>query len=263
VDPRDVDLLTDAALTYVMLRQFPAALKLYDRALDIMPNDPEAMAEKARIYQAQGNLQEAAKFLAEINEQTPNWEAILIKITQLRLERNYGEAVRLLQARLAQFHYASDYEKTGDQLLLAHMQRLAADSAGARATAEEARNTLEPFHKNQPNNIAAIVIRAWAYAVRGERALALKEMERLIMLYPSAKHPAVGPAFEEHLALMQTIFGENSHAISTLRQLLRTPYLGGTYYPTPITAALLRLDPFWDPLRGEPAFQELCEEKKP
>ena len=42
LDPRNVELLTDAALTYVMLRQFPAALKLYDRALDITPNDPES-----------------------------------------------------------------------------------------------------------------------------------------------------------------------------------------------------------------------------
>ena len=53
-----------------MLRQFPPALKLYDRALDITPNDPDAMALKARIYQAEGNLQEAAKLLSEINAQT-------------------------------------------------------------------------------------------------------------------------------------------------------------------------------------------------
>jgi tetratricopeptide (TPR) repeat protein len=143
-----VDLLTEAALTYAMLRQFPAGLKLYDRALDIMPNDPEAMAEKARIYQAQGNLQEAARLLAEINEQTPNAEAILIKVTQLGLERNYGEAVRLLQTRLAQFHYTSEHEKVGDQLRLAFMQRLAGDGAGAKTTAEQVCNTLEPWYKN-------------------------------------------------------------------------------------------------------------------
>ena len=44
-------------MTYTMLRQFPAALKLYDRALDITPNDPDVKASKASIYQAQGNLQ--------------------------------------------------------------------------------------------------------------------------------------------------------------------------------------------------------------
>ena len=72
LDPRNVELLMDAAWTYAMLRQFPAALKLYDRALDITPNDPDVMAAKASIYQAQGNLQEAAKLLSEINAQTPS-----------------------------------------------------------------------------------------------------------------------------------------------------------------------------------------------
>ena len=101
-----------------MLRQFPAALKLYDRALDITPNDPDVMAAKASIYQAQGNLQEAARLLSGINEQTPTENTFEIKIDQLRLERNYGEAIRLLQARLAQFHFASEIEKANDQVSL-------------------------------------------------------------------------------------------------------------------------------------------------
>ncbi len=54
------------------------------------------MALKAGIYQAEGNLQEAAKLLSEINAQTPSEIAFRIKITQLRLERNLGEAIRLL-----------------------------------------------------------------------------------------------------------------------------------------------------------------------
>ena len=72
LDPRNVEFLMDTAITYVMLRQFPAALKLYDRVLDITPNDLDVMAAKATIYQAQGNLQESARFLSEINEQTPS-----------------------------------------------------------------------------------------------------------------------------------------------------------------------------------------------
>ena len=143
LDPRNVELLIGVAWTYAQLRQFPAALKLYDRVLDITPNDPDVMAAKAGIYQAQGNLQEAAGFLSGINEQVPSEDTFAIKITQLRLERNYGEAVRLLQARETQFHFASAYDKACDQVLLALTQRLAGDTAGAKVTAEQARNALE------------------------------------------------------------------------------------------------------------------------
>ena len=177
----------DAAETYAMLRQFPAALKLYDRVLDITPNDPDVMAAKASIYQAQGNLQEAARFLSEINEQTPTEDTFGIKITQLRLERNYGEAIRLLQARLAQFHFASEYDKACDQVTLAFMQRLAGDTAGAKVTAEQARNTLEQLYRDQPDNAVFAASLSQAYAVMGEKDSALKVAERAIMLLPRAK----------------------------------------------------------------------------
>jgi tetratricopeptide (TPR) repeat protein len=134
LDPRNVELLMDAAWTYTMLRQFPAALKLYDRALDIKPNDPDMMAAKASVYQAQGNLQEAARLLSQISAQTPSGDTVSIKFDQLRLERNYGEAVRLLQTRLAQFRYNSQPDKASDQLALALAQRLAGDTAGAKVT---------------------------------------------------------------------------------------------------------------------------------
>jgi hypothetical protein len=63
------------------------------------------------------------------------------------------------------------------------------------------------------------------------------------------------------LALIQMIAGGKSRTISILSQLLQTPYESLIYY-TAITPALLRLDPYWDPLRSDPAFQKLCEEKQ-
>ena len=265
-DPRNVELLTRAAFTYACFRQFQTALKLWDRVQDITPNDPDVMADKAGIYQAQGNLPQAAKLLREVNAQTSSDGAFGIKITQLRLERNYGEAVRFLQARLAQFHYASEYYKANNQVELASYQRLAGDTAGAKLTAEQARNTLELLYRDPPDNLLRAVRAAdlsRAYAAIGEKDAALEAAERAVMVLPRAKDAVDGPGFEENLALIQTIFGENSRAISTLTQLLETPYKSGVYVQAPITPALLRLDPLWDPLRADPAFQKLCEAKKP
>jgi tetratricopeptide (TPR) repeat protein len=262
LDPRNVELLMHTAKTYDMLRQFPTALKLYDRVLDIKPNDPDVKAAKAGIYQAQGNLQEAARLLSGMNWQSPPSISLQIKFTQLRLERNYSEAIRLLQARQAQFHFDSQLFKGVNQLALALMQRFAGDTAGAKITAEQARNTFEPLCKDQPDNSFLAVALSQVYAAMGEKDLALKTAARAITLPPTAKDRVERPGAEENLALIQATFGENSRAISTLTRLLQTPYLG-TLYTVPVTAALLKLDPFWDPLRGDPAFQKLCEEKEP
>jgi serine/threonine protein kinase/cytochrome c-type biogenesis protein CcmH/NrfG len=264
LDPRNVELLYQVAYTYNMVRQFPKALRLYDRALDITPNDPDLMVTKAGTYQAEGHLQEAARFLSQVNEQTPIEAAFLNKITQLRLERNLGEAVRLLQARLAQFRFASKKDKGNEQVALAFIQRLAGDAGGAKVTGMQARDTFEALYRDQPDNAPVAVWLSQAYTAMGEKESALQAAERAIRLHPRAEDATLGPGFEENLAVIQTIFGENSRAISTLTELSQTSYGGGPalYAQTPITPALLRLDPLWDPLRSDARFQKLCEEKQ-
>jgi serine/threonine-protein kinase len=255
------ELLVGAAATYAMLRQFPVAIKLYDRALDVIPNDPRLMELKAHLYQAEGNLQQAANLLA----QTPSGAAWGAKLCQLRLERNHAKAIRLLQANLAQVPPAFELGNSPDLLHLAFAQRLVGDTAGAKVTAEQARKTLEPLCKKQPVNGADPVLLSLANALLGERDSALREEERAIMtLGPISKTSDPNElALEELLAVIQTVLGENVRAISTLTQLLKTPYGSHLYDPAPVTVALLRLDPIWDPLRADPAFQKLCEEKQP
>jgi serine/threonine protein kinase/predicted Zn-dependent protease len=263
LDPRNVALLATAAETYSMDRQFLAALKLYDRALDIMPNDPDVMAAKASIFQAQNNLQQAAKLLSEISWQTPSETTILIKINQLIFERNYGEAIQLLRTRQAQFRFGDDEEKAFDYVALAFTQRLAGDKAGAKTAAEHARNTVERLCEEQPGNAWFLKPLSQAYAVLGDQDSATKLAQRAIMLLPREKDALSGPGLEENLALIQTIFGENSRAISTLGQLLQTSYGDAQYGQVPVTPAFLTLDPLWDPLRRDPAFQKLCQKKQP
>jgi TolB-like protein/Tfp pilus assembly protein PilF len=263
LDPRNTALLIEVAWTYAALRQFPSALKLYDRALDILPDELSLMALKASIYQAEGNLQEAAKLLVQVNAETNSDAAVRIKLTQFRLERNQTEAIRFVQPRQARLQSASGIDKGIKQNGLALMHRVAGDTAQAKAFAEQARNTLESLSKDQPDNAFIAAALAVAYAILDEKESALNEAQRAMTLVPSSKDRLSGPGFEENLALVEMIIGENSRAISTLTRLLQTPYGGWLYNPAPITPVLLKLDPIWDPLRADPAFQKLCEEKQP
>ena len=263
LNPRNTALLTEVAFTYAALRQFPAAENLYDRALDILPNEASLIALKASIYQAEGNLHEAAKLLAQVNADTNSDMAIRIKLTQWRLERNHTEATQWVQARQDRLRLVSGIDKGTKQLGNALVYRVAGDTTQAKAFAEQARNTIEPLRKEQPDNAFVAAALAVAYALLDEKELALNEAQRAITLSPSNKDRLSGPAFEENLALVETITGENTRAIATLTRLLQTPYGGWLYSPPPITSALLRLDPIWDPLRSDPVFQKLCEEKQP
>src|SRR5438132_4032286 len=263
LNPRNTALLTEVAFTYAAFRQFPRAEKLYDRALDILPNEVSIMALKASIYQAEGNLQEAAKLLAQVNLETNSDVAVRIRLTQWRLERNYTEATQWVQGRRDRLRLFSGIDKGSKQLGNALVHRVAGDTAQAKAFAEQARNTIEPLRKEQPDNAFVAAALAVAHAMLDEKESALNEAQRAITLLPSNKDRLSGPGFEENLALVEMIIGENSRAIATLTRLLETAYGGWLYSPAPITPALLRLDPLWDPLRADPSFQKLCEEKRP
>ena len=111
--------------------------------------------------------------LSEINAQSP-FTAFSVKINQLTYERNYREAIQLLQDRLAQFPYDSQFWKGVDQAFLALTERLAGDITGAKVTADQARNTLEPLYRDQPDNAALAAWLPQVYAVMGQKDLALK-----------------------------------------------------------------------------------------
>jgi serine/threonine-protein kinase len=80
---------------------------------------------------------------------------------------------------------------------------------------------------------------------------------------PIEKDALDGPQPIEILARVAAQMGEPDRAIAALQKLLSIPYGGPLAQNVPLTPALLRLDPMFDPLRGDPSFQKLCEEKQP
>ncbi|HEY8669875.1 MAG TPA: tetratricopeptide repeat protein, partial [Terriglobales bacterium] len=254
LDPRNTQWLGEAADTYRMVRRFPAALRTFDRVLDIVPNDPGIVAAKAAIYQAEGNLEQAGKLLAGVNAQTHPSFAFQIKIYQLILERHCDEAVRLAHNRLTESHNPSDIETLDDQGSLASAQECAGDMAGARVTAQELLGLLKALSQKDPDNPFFMSGLSQVHAVLGEKDAAIKEGERAIALLPAAKDAVTGPILEEHLAEVEVLVGDKARAIPRLQHLLEIPYVN------PLTPARLRLDPQWDSLRGDPRFQKLINE---
>src|SRR6266446_6467949 len=223
LDPRNTQWLANAAETYAWLRQFPAALKTYDRVLDIIPNGPDTVASEAKIYQAQGNLEQAGKLLTGVNAQTHSFNAFLTKTNQLFLERHCDEAIRWIHTRLTESRDLPDFERLAAQMFLALAQQCAGDIAGARATAQQLLPPLETLGKKDPDNPPFATALSLIHAVLGEKDAAIKEAERAMTLLPSGKDAVDGPGYEENLASVEAMVGDKNRPFPRLQLLLEIP----------------------------------------
>jgi TolB-like protein/Tfp pilus assembly protein PilF len=260
LDPRDVNLLTQHANSYIVLRRFPEALRKLDQVLDITPDDIDTVALKAAIAQAEGDLPRAAALLAPLH---PNADgtALEIQVYQAILERRPAPIIPRLKEILAKPDPAWGYNSGELRFYLGWAQEVAGDHAAAQETWRQARSELESFLKEQPGNSFLVGDLAFVNMGLGDKATALALSERAMAANPAEKDAVYGLTPIEVFARVAARMGEPDRAIAALQKLLSIPYGGALASNTPLTPALLRLDPMFDPLRNDLRFQKLCEEK--
>ena len=263
LDPRNVNLLSQHARSYVCLRRFPEALTKLDQILNITPDDIDTLVLKARIAQAEGDLPRASALLAPLRPGVGYVNALETQVYQTILESRPEPVIAQLKQILATPDQALGFYVGELRFWLGWAQEVAGDHAAARESWTLARTELESFLKEQPENFILIGDLALTNVALGDNDAALTLVERALALFPIDKDALTGPRPLDILARVAARVGDPDRSISTLERLLSIPYEAPLAANPPLTPALLRLDPMFEPLRKDPRFQKLVAVSAP
>ena len=264
LDPRNVEVLTQHADSYMYLRRFPEAVRKLDQVLNITPDDMDTLETKAGIAQGEGDLTGASILLAPLHPNADDTDTLETQVYQMILQRRPAPMITRLQEVLAKPDPALGFFNGELRFFLGWAQEVAGDHPAAQESWRQARRELESFLKEQPENYLLMGDLALTNMGLGDKAAAFALTEQAMAAIPIEKDAIDGPQPIEILARVAAQMNEPDRAIAALRKLLSMPYEGlFAKSNTPLTPALLQLDPMFDPLRSDPAFQKLCEEKQP
>jgi TolB-like protein len=255
LSPKEISLRLHAIQIALAMREFAKAITMADNALQLWPNNSNLLGFKAFAFQARGQLDEAQSVLANVSldkASSASADAGSVALMyQTLLRRDATIASKFLEA------YPHAAESNDPQFLIywATLQEAAGRKEEARRNLTRSRDLLEAQLKAQPQNgdIGRPLI--FALAALDQREEALKRLEQFAVLSMGDARTAAQD--EELRAQVFARFGEKDRAIAALERVLSAPSDG--IFGPPLTPAILRLDPAFDPLRSDPRFEALVQ----
>jgi TolB-like protein/class 3 adenylate cyclase/Tfp pilus assembly protein PilF len=254
LDPQNDLTLAALQITYSLLRDYKRELTILDRRQKLHPNDHHLELARA-IFERQWHADlrpwhaEIEKRIAENPAAADDWTEDRLYLALL--ERDF-DAAASLAAKLPQNTLT---EKENRNSWMGYVARLRGDMASAEADFTAARMIQEELIRAQPDNGRLHGELGFIDAALGRREEALREGRRSLELVPLTKDPLDGAEVLDVFAMICVLAGEKDLALEQLETLAKIP--------SNLDYGRLRLETFWDPLRGDPRFEKIVASLAP
>ena len=255
LDPRNNFTLQQLALTYQPERRYADQLRIYDRALTIVPGDPATRISRARIpLDWRGDIKPFQTMLATLVTEDPTVASDVDDADIAVCERTPAAAARAL-TNFPREGVATYGVNVPHAYYEGFFARLEGDSAKAKAAFTVARSEVEKTLEKEPDFAAALSLLGMIDAGLGRKEEAIREGRRACELLPILKDAVDGPVLGANLAQIYVWTGDKDSAIEQIAVVERVP--------NNLSYGLLKLDPRWDSLRGDPRFEKIVADLAP
>ena len=248
VDPRASGIANLRGWGALFLRRYPQALAAYDEAVALDAGNVRAVQEKAMVYLAQGDLSAARAWIAVARPEVQESDlfAQMANYWDLGWVLDDAQTRSLLSLPVEAF----GGNPAAQAIVFAQVHALRRELGPLRQAAEKAEREFARQLQDTPNDHQLHVLHGLALAYAGRREEAIREGEYGVTLMPISRDAYLGPYFQHQLARMHIILGDHEKALDLLEPLLKIPYY--------LSPGWLRIDPNFDPLRGNPRFEKLA-----
>jgi TolB-like protein/Flp pilus assembly protein TadD len=250
LDPRSSGIAMRRGWLLLYLRRYSQALAAYDQCLEFSPS-VRAVQEKGMVFLAQGDLASAKAWFAAPHPETTDTDLVLNLASYWDLMWTFNEEQKRLCLNLPLEEFGGN--EAARALAFAQIHALDGDAAKVRSEAATAEREFAKQIQDAPDDPQIHILHGQALAYLGRREAAIREGEGGLALMPAGGDSYVGPYFKHQTVRIYMILGEKEKALDLLEPLLRVPYY--------LSPAWLKIDPNFDPLRGDPRFQKLADSK--